>query len=34
MLAMAMTALAANATDYYLIGGFNGWALAADACKF
>lgn len=34
MLAMAMTALAANATDYYLIGGFNGWALAADDCKF
>ncbi|MDE5663153.1 MAG: hypothetical protein K2I37_03880 [Muribaculaceae bacterium] len=34
MLAMAMTALAANATDYYLIGGFNGWALADAKCLF
>lgn len=29
-----MVAIAANATDYYLIGGFNGWTLAQDNCKF
>ncbi|MDE5875532.1 MAG: hypothetical protein K2H15_07780 [Muribaculaceae bacterium] len=27
-------ALAANAVDYYLIGGFNNWALKAADCKF
>lgn len=25
---------AANATDYYLIGGFNGWTLKQSECKF
>lgn len=29
-----MVALAANATDYYMIGGFNNWTLAQDNCKF
>ncbi|MDE6299727.1 MAG: SusF/SusE family outer membrane protein [Muribaculaceae bacterium] len=27
-------AFAANAVDYYLIGGFNGWTKADPACKF
>ena len=33
MLAMSM-ALAANAADYYLIGGFNGWTEKDPACGF
>lgn len=34
MLAMSMMTLAANATDYYLIGGFNNWAEADANCLF
>lgn len=34
MLAMSMMALAANAADYYLIGGFNSWALEDAKAKF
>lgn len=34
MLAMSMVTLAANATDYYLIGGFNKWATADANCLF
>lgn len=29
-----MVAFAANAVDYYLIGGFNGWSLKQANCKF
>ncbi len=29
-----MLGLVANAADYYLIGGFNGWALKQEKCKF
>lgn len=34
MLAMSMMALTANAADYYLIGGFNGWTTADANCLF
>ncbi len=34
LLCAMMVALAANATDYYMIGGFNGWTLAQENCKF
>ena len=34
MLAMSMMALAANAADYYLSGGFNSWALEDAKAKF
>ena len=33
-LAAAAIALSANAADYYLIGGFNGWAAKDPTCKF
>ena len=29
-----MIAMAANAADYYLIGGFNEWKLSDSRCKF
>ena len=32
--AAALTCMAANAADYYLIGGFDGWALADPSAKF
>ena len=34
MLVACWAALSAHAVDYYLIGGFNGWALKQDGCKF
>lgn len=33
-LAAAALAFSANAADYYLIGGFNGWSLKQANCKF
>lgn len=33
-LSAVFVALAANAADYYLIGGFNNWSLKDPACKF
>ncbi|MDE6258239.1 MAG: hypothetical protein K2M53_07670 [Muribaculaceae bacterium] len=33
-LAAAAIALSANAADYYLIGGFNGWTVKDPTCKF
>ena len=33
-LAAAAMALTANAADYYLIGGFNGWTTSDSNCKF
>lgn len=34
LVAMVLGVVSANAIDYYLIGGFNGWATADPACKF
>lgn len=33
-LLLMVTALTANASDYYLIGEFNGWTLKQNDCKF
>lgn len=34
LLVALCVAIAANAVDYYLIGGFNGWSLKQASCKF
>lgn len=34
LLVAMMVSIAANAVDYYLIGGFNNWALKQANCKF
>lgn len=34
LLCAMFVAVAANAADYYLIGGFNGWSLSDPTCKF
>lgn len=34
LVAMVLGVVSANAIDYYLIGGFNGWKAADPACKF
>ncbi|MDE7427298.1 MAG: hypothetical protein K2M79_05815 [Muribaculaceae bacterium] len=34
LLVAMMVSIAANAIDYYLIGGFNGWSLKQANCKF
>lgn len=34
LLVAMMVSIAANAVDYYLIGGFNGWSLKQANCKF
>lgn len=29
-----MAVLTANATDFYLVGAFNGWNVKSESCKF